>query len=118
MGRTSIRSFMVFSKQYLFPQGIQNYSWAQEVFTAMTRHCDKTEVLRVACQALKELINVYPEVLDRVGDEPDDDTIPLHRCCMAALMMHLDHPELCQDTCQVLASIVNCSSSLREVLTN
>ena len=99
----------------LFSQGIQNYSWTREVFAAMTTHCDKPEVLRAACHALQELIDVCPQVLDEVGDEPGDRTIPLHQCSMAALMLHLDEQKLCQKACQVLASIVNNSSSLREV---
>jgi len=96
-------------------QGIHHYSWTREVFAAMTTHCDKPEVLRVACYALRELIDVCHQVLDEVGDEPGDNTIPLHRCSMAALMLHLDDPELCQEACQVLAAVVNISSSLREV---
>ena len=83
----------------------------------MTTHCDKPKVLGAACRALEGLIDVYPQVLDEVGDDDDDNSIPLHRCIMAALMLHLDDPELCQEACQVLASIVNYSSSLREVLT-
>lgn len=82
----------------------------------MTSHCDEPEVLKAACHALRELIDVCPDVLDEVGDEPGDSAIPLHRCCMAALMLHIDDAELCQSTCQVLASIVNNSSSLREVI--
>ena len=97
-------------------EGLQSYSWTREVFTAMTNHCDKPEVLYAACHALQELIDLCPAVLDEVGDEPDDSTIPLHRCCMAALMLHRDDPELCQSSCRVLASIVNNSSSLREVI--
>ena len=81
----------------------------------MTTHCDKPEVLRAACYALRALIDVCPQVLDVVGDERGDNSIPLHQCSMAALMLHLDDPELCQEACQVLASIVNNSSSLREV---
>ena len=81
----------------------------------MTTHCDKTEVLHAACHALRALIDVCPQVLDVVGDESGDNSIPLHRCCMFALMLHLDDPDLCQEACQVLASIVNNSSSLREV---
>lgn len=82
----------------------------------MTSHCDKPEVLNAALYALRELIDVCPDVLDEVGDEPGDSSIPLHRCCMAALMLHIDDAELCQSACQVLASIVNNSSSLREVI--
>lgn len=95
--------------------GLQNYSWTREAFTAMTSLCDKPEVLYAACHALRELIDVCPDVLDEIGDEPGS-TIPLHRCCMAALMLHIDDPELCQSACRVLASIVNNSSSLREVI--
>lgn len=96
--------------------GIQNYMWTGEVYTAMTSHCDKPEVLCAACHALRELIDVCPDVLDEIGDEPSDSTIPLHRCSMAALVLHMDDPELCESACRVLASIVNNSSSLREVI--
>ena len=95
---------------------IQNYMWTTEVFSAMTSHCDKPEVLHAACHALQELIDVCPDVLDEMGDEPSDSTIPLHSCSMAALVLHMDDPELCESSCRVLASIVNNSSSLREVI--
>ena len=101
----------------VFSLGIQNYSWTRQVFTAMTSHCDKPEVLLASCHAMRELIEICPAVLDEIGDEPGDNTIPLHQCSMAALMLHLDDPELCQSVCRVLALIVCNSSSLREVLT-
>ena len=82
----------------------------------MTSHCDKPEVLHAACHALQELIDVCPDVLDEMGDEPSDSTIPLHSCSMAALVLHMDDPELCESSCRVLASIVNNSGSLREVI--
>ena len=90
--------------------------WTREVFTAMTSHCDKPEVLHAACLALQELIDVCPDVLDEMGDELGDSTIPLHSCSMAALVLHMDDPELFESSCRVLASIVNNSSSLREVI--
>ena len=90
--------------------------WTREVFTAMTSHYDKPEVLQAACHALQELIDVCPYVLDEMDDEPGDSTIPLHSCSMAALVLHMDDPELCESSCRVLASIVNNSSSLREVM--
>ena len=82
----------------------------------MTSHCDKPQVLHAACHALQELIDVCPDVLDEMGDEPSDSTIPLHSCSMAALVLHMDDPGLCESSCRVLASIVNNSSSLREVI--
>ena len=81
----------------------------------MTTHYDKPEVLSAACYALRELIDVCPQVLEVVGDEPGDNRLPLHRCVMAALMLHVDDLELCQGACQVLASMTINSSSLREV---
>lgn len=101
----------------VFSQGIQNYSWIQHVFAAMTTHYDKPEVLRVACRSLQELIDVCPQVLDVVSDERGDDKIPLHQCIMTALLLHLDDPDLCQQAFQVIASLVNYSSSLRKVPT-
>ena len=89
----------------------------QHIFAAMTTHCDKPEVLCVACRSLRELIDVCPQVLDVVRDEPGDDKIPLHQCIMASLLLHLDDPNLCQEAFQVIASLVNHSSSLREVST-
>ena len=100
----------------VLPSGLQNYSWTREVFNAMTNHCDKPEVLYAACHALQELIDICPDVLDGISDEVGDSTVPLHRCCMATFMLHIDDPELCQSACRVLASIVNNSSSLREVI--
>ena len=85
------------------------------MFTAMTSHCDKPEVLIPACRALQELIDFCPDVLGEIGDEPGGNTFPIHRCCMAALMLHTDHAELCQSACRVLASIASNSNSLREV---
>lgn len=82
----------------------------------MTSHCDKPEVLHAACHALQELIDVCPDVLDEMGDDPSDSTIPLHSCSMTALVLHMDNPGLCESSCRVLASIVNNSSSLREVM--
>jgi len=82
----------------------------------MTSHYDRPEVLGAACHALQELIDVCPDVLDEMGDEHGDSTIPLHSCSMAALVLHMDDPELCELSCRVLASIVNHSSSLREVI--
>ena len=93
---------------------MQSFSWTREVFIAMTTHCDKPEVLQAACNALLELIDFCPVVLDELGDEPDD-LIPLHRCGMAVLILHVDDAELCQRVCQVLSSIMNHSSPLREV---
>ena len=90
--------------------------WTREIFTAMTRHCDKPEVLHAACHALQELIDVCPDVVEEMGDEPGDSTIPLHSSSMAALVLHTDDPELCESSCRVLASIVNNASSLREVI--
>lgn len=96
--------------------GIQKCNWTKEVFAAVTTHYDKPEVLSAACYALRELIDVCPQVLEVVGDEPADNRLPLHRCVMAALMLHVDDLELCQEACQVLASMTINSSSLRESL--
>jgi len=90
--------------------------WTREVFTALTSHCDKPEVLHAACHALQELIDVCPDVLDEIGDGLGDSAIPLHSCSMAALVLHMDDPELCESSCRVLASMVNNSNSLREVI--
>ena len=95
--------------------GIQRYNWTREVFVAMSTHYDKPEVLSAACNALKQLVDVCPYILELVGDEPGESTLPLHRCVMAALMLHLDDQDLCQAACQTLASMTNSSSSLREV---
>ena len=95
--------------------GIQRYNWTREVFVAMSTHYDKPEVLSVACHALQELVDVCPHILELIGDEPGESTLPLHRCIMAALMLHLDDQDLCQAACRTLASMTNISSSLREV---
>ena len=81
----------------------------------MSTHYDKPEVLSAACHALKQLVDVCPYILELVGDEPGESTLPLHRCVMIALMLHSDDQDLCQAACQTLASMTNSSSYLREV---